>query len=260
MYSYALSSTTGQAVWKKKLNGESNRGNHPVVMTASNTVLFHSVQRFGGTGLGHKDRYVVYGLQEGEPATAPLASLLTSYQSGVLANPETKSMFLFNIDSGTEVTSFSSGSSTYQMIPMNMWYMNSQYQPLVMNNKDLVLGAFGGYIKLDTVTNQFSVIANYQHIRGDEYTGMTISDGYLYGGYMTNIGRMNLSTAANTFFHGCLDCGAPGTRDGYNFFDDALSQYHWRGYGGNGYTNYGSFPIIANGRMFYSSNGWFYVF
>jgi outer membrane protein assembly factor BamB len=263
MYVYAISSTTGLESWKFKLQGESNRGNHPVIATESNTVLFHSVPRFGNTGMGLKDRYEIYGIVGFNGATPkPLAQILYDYQTQVQASPATKSMYLFDINTGSEITSFSASGTPLSMIPLNLWYMNGQIQPLVMNNREFLFGAFSGYVRLDSVTREFSTVLKYLPVRGDEYTGGTIANGELYGGFEANLVKVPVlnqydlpSNASRIQMHGCLDCA-----DVYAAFDPKTNTPHWGGYTGDGYTNYGSFITVANNRLYYSSRGYLYAF
>ncbi len=282
MYAYALNSSTGAEVWKHKLDGESNRGNHPVIVTASNTVLFHSIPRFGDTDMGLKDMFwnSIWNnpTSPSQYITTSLKDTLTTYQNQVLVNPGTKSMYLFNTDNGVEVNNFTvkdtTSSAALQMIPLNLWYMNGQNMPMVMNQKDLVFATLQGYVKLDTTTGEFTYISNYHPVRGDEFMGGIISEGWLYGGFIANIARMKVDgsttltdpsdTNTRQQLHGCKDCGPIGTGqgilDGYTPLDQALSPNHWQGYTGDGATSIGNFFIVAGGHAYWSSNGWFYAF
>jgi outer membrane protein assembly factor BamB len=261
MNGYAINTATGQIRWQKKLSGESNRGDHPVVLTASNTVLFYSVPRFGSTGMGLKDRWCPYGLTGGVAAVGcseqALGDLLTNYQSKVVADPMSRSMYLFDISTGSEVTSFTAEGKSLTMIPLNLWYSNGQNFPLVLNSKDLLFGAFGGYIQLDTVSRTFTTALNYQPVRGDEYTGGSIADSWLYGGFLSNIARVKLTDKTRQQLHGCKDCGDPPP---YKPFDQSPSTYHWNGYTGDGQTDFGSFFIVGSGGAYWFSNGWLYAF
>jgi len=260
MYAYAVNTTTNQLAWKKKLAGEMNRHNHPIVISASNTILFYSIPPHGDVGMGLKDKYFAYELlggagTPGGQTERDLPPLLSDYQQQVLAHPETKSMHLFSTSTGQEVTSFTAGSAQLSLIPLNNWYSNGQNYPLVVGNRDIIFSAFGGYILLNTATNQFSILENYQFIRGDEYNGLILANGLLYGGFHANIASLNISTKQRTQLHGCKDCGEP-----YATFDPTTPANHWGGYTGDGYTNNGQYFTVANGRAFQFINGNFYAF
>ncbi len=255
MMAYALDGTTGKLRWSNKLDGESNRGDHPIVIPKSNTVLFHTVPRFGNTGMGLKDLFFVYEVSGhgGRPKRA-LGDLLPDYQSQVKKYPGTKSVYLFSVSTGDEVTQFSADGKPLSMIPLNIWYANGQNFPVVLDQKDLLFAAFGGYISLDTTTGVFTIAYDSQPIRGDEYTGITVADNWLYGAFASNIGRLRLSDSKLEQLHGCRDCG-----DNYPPMDP-FSGAHWWGYTGDGYTDMGGYMVIAEGHAYLSINGWLYGF
>lgn len=258
MNAYAISSS-GSQVWVRKLQGESNRNNHPVIVANTNLVLFHTLPRYGNTGMGIKDRFRTYDLVGGHvgPSETTLGPLMLDYQTKIGQNEQSKSMFLFDINTGTEITSFTAEGQPLTMIALNLWYGNGQNYPLVVNQNDLIFPSFGAYIKLDTTTKQFSVLIDNQFVRGDEYTGVILADNYLYGGFKANIARIRITDKSRQQLHGCKDCGDPPT---YGVFDGPSSNTHWTGYTGDGQTDIGSYFIPGSTRAFWSANGWLYAF
>lgn len=259
MYAYAINSSTGALVWRRLLSGELNRHNHPVVLPVSNTVLFYTVPRYGNDGWGLKDRYYTYKLIGGHlPADGSpewdLPTLLTAVQTEMLANPDTKAMHLLDANSGNEITNFTVNGQPLQMIPLNLWYANGNNYPLAMNQKDLYIQGASALIKVDTVTREISTVLNYQFLRGDEFTPVTIADNWMYGGYSGAIARVNVLT---TQHQPLLRSSLPPDDEP---LDPIPSAYHWEGNTGDGGTNIGQHIIVASGRAFYFTLGWFYAF
>jgi outer membrane protein assembly factor BamB len=259
MHAYAINSSTGALVWRVLLNGELNRHDHPVVLPASNTVLFYTVPRYGNQGWGLKDRYYTYKLLggHGTPDGSPewdFPTLLTAVQTEMLALPHTKAMYLLDTNTGSEITNFTVGGQALQMIPVNLWYSNGNNYPLAMNQKDLYIQGASALIKVDTVTREISLVLDYQFVRGDEFSPVTIADNWMYGGYSSAIARVNVAT---TQFQQLLRSSYPPDDEP---LDPIPSAYHWEGNTGDGGTNAGQHVIVASGRAFYFTSGWFYAF
>ncbi len=259
MYAYAINSSTGALVWRKELFGELNRHDHPVVLPASDTVLFYTVPRYGSQGWGLKDRYYTYKLTGGHGTHDgseewDLPTLLSAIQDEMLAAPDTRSMYLLDASTGTEITDFTVEGQPLEMIPLNLWYANGNNYPLVMNQKDLYIQAASALLKIDTLTREISLVIDYQFLRGDEFTPVTIADNWMYGGYSSAIARVNVLT---TEHQRLLRSAFIGDDEP---LDPIPSAYHWEGNTGDGGTNAGQHIIIASGRAFYFATGWFYAF
>jgi hypothetical protein len=123
-----------------------------------------------------------------------------------------------------------------------------------MNGRDLYIQGIAALMKVDTVTREISLVINYQFLRGDEFTPVTIADNWMYGGYSGAIARVNVIT---TEHQRLLRSALPADDEP---LDPIPSPYHWEGNTGDGGTNAGQHIIIASGRAFYFTMGWFYAF